>query len=233
VCGSGGIVKKRRTGFTRLKRRGRRLRGHEGEAEMSYSDESKAHDERVKGLVALYNARRLDDMLEHFCDDVICFLPTVLADSPIDIQWSNGKETYRRNLAIFYDLFGTLTVEGVFATKDSSSVLVTDEHGNNGTFSFEVTAERCPAYAPSRQHPPNPYLPEQRQNSLAYRLSARFSRRQPERLGPSSSSSGHSDRCRADRACRARSPCRAGTASPARPGTAPRSRASPRVRPGL
>jgi hypothetical protein len=109
---------------------------------MSYSDESKAHDERVKGLVALYNARRLDDMLEHFCDDVICFLPTVLADSPIDIQWSNGKETYRRNLAIFYDLFGTLTVEGVFATKDSSSVLVTDEHGNNGTFSFEVTAER-------------------------------------------------------------------------------------------
>ena len=109
---------------------------------MNYSDEVRAHEVRIRGLFALYDARRFDEMLEHFCDDVVCFLPTVIADEHDDMQWSHGKAEYRRNLEAFHDLFGTLEVGGVFATADGSSVLVTDTHGNPGSFSFEVTPER-------------------------------------------------------------------------------------------
>lgn len=109
---------------------------------MNYSDEVQAHDRRIRGLFALYNDRRFDAMLEHYCEDVICFLPTVIDENHGDMQWSHGRAQYRRNLERFRDIFGAFAVHGVFATADGSSVLVTDARGNTGTFSFEVTPER-------------------------------------------------------------------------------------------
>lgn len=109
---------------------------------MSYTDETEAHNARVQGLIGLYNARRVDELMEHYCDDVVCFLPTIVVPGGEDQQWSHGKEEYRRQLDLFYEIFGKLSVVGVFASAEGSSVMVTDEHGNSGTFSFEVTAER-------------------------------------------------------------------------------------------
>ena len=106
---------------------------------MNYTAATDAHLERVRGLFALYNERRFDEMLEHFCDDVSCFMPSVIAPGRDELKWSHGKEEYRGHLEIFYSLFGQLRVGGVFATSHSSSVLVHDEHGNTGTFMFEVT----------------------------------------------------------------------------------------------
>lgn len=106
---------------------------------MNYADEATAHDARVRGLFDLYNARRFDDMLAFYSDDVMCFLPTVIAPGRDELKWSHGKDEYRYHLGIFYDLFGQLTVTGVFATGEGSSVMVTDERGNTGTFSFEVS----------------------------------------------------------------------------------------------
>ena len=109
---------------------------------MDYVAAAEAHELRIKALFGLYNEERFDEMLTHFNDDVVCFLPTVLQPTDVDIRWSMGKSEYRRNLQVFRGLFGRLEVDGVFATGHGSSVMVTDERGNSGTFSFEVGDDR-------------------------------------------------------------------------------------------
>ena len=109
---------------------------------MNYSEAMQAHDARIRALFRLYDDQRFDEMLEQYCEDVVCFLPTVLAGDLAGIQWSFGKAQYRANLEVFYRAFGKLEVGGIFATPEGSSVLVTDAHGNSGTFSFEVTPDR-------------------------------------------------------------------------------------------
>lgn len=105
---------------------------------MTYEEIANARTARIKALFELYNTRRFDEMLVHFCDNMMSYLPTVLNGADMEMKLSDGKAQYRRNLESFHDAFGRIEVLGVFATDDCSSVRVIDEKGNPGTFSFEV-----------------------------------------------------------------------------------------------
>ena len=105
---------------------------------VDYTDDCQRNLAKVKGIFKLYNAKRYNDLLQFVCDDIVSYCPTFV-NGDRSIKSISGKSAYRKHLEEFREAFGQYEVISSFPTATSTSVLVVDERGNPGNFSFEVT----------------------------------------------------------------------------------------------
>jgi hypothetical protein len=105
----------------------------------AYLDAMDVRLARTRQVFVLFNERRYDELLTHFTDDVVSFIPDLAPDLDPDLRYAKGKVQYLVHLQSVRDRYGALNVTSVFAVGACTDIQVVDAAGNIGSFAAHLT----------------------------------------------------------------------------------------------